>query len=151
MEDKELFIQYHELKKEYTKAKIDYNRASEKKAEYMYSVLPGGTNNETELVKGGSSDKLLNYTIRMDEIEKEIEVRRNLRDYLLYRLKLKAIELKNSREILDRIYYYSYVERLKVNKFCRLIGYSRAQTYRKLEEIQEKLKMRQNETKLVIQ
>ena len=105
MEEKELFIQYHELKKEYQRAKIDYDKALDKKAQYLYSVLPGGSNAESELIKGGSSDKLLNYTIRTSEIDKEIEVRRNLMDNLSYRLKLKELELKDSENILNIVYY----------------------------------------------
>ena len=151
MEDKELFIQYHELKKEYIKAKYDYDKALDKKAEYLYSVLPGASNTESEMIKGSVSDKLLNYTIKSAEIEKEIEVRRNLMDNLSYRLKLKALELRSSKELLDKIYMYRYIDRVRVNKFCRLIGYSREQTYRKIKEIEEKLKMTQNDTKLVVQ
>ena len=39
----ELYLQYHNLNKEYKRAKREYEKALEKKALYLYSVLPGST------------------------------------------------------------------------------------------------------------
>ena len=155
METKELFLEYHELKKEYLKAKQEYDKVLDKKAQYLYSVLPGSPKIDLEMVKGSTSDKLLNYTIKTAEIDKEIEVRRNLMDHLLYKLKIKAIELRNSKTTLDKIYVYHYEDHVSVRKFCKLLNYSKSQIYRKIDEIQEKIqknaKMGQNGTNLVLQ
>lgn len=146
----ELFIEHYKLNEEYKEAKKEFDKALEKKSQLLYSVVPKSANFENELVKGSSSNKFLNYTIKMEEIDKEINVRRNLRDVLAYRLKLKEIELKKSDNILDKVYYLKIVERMKVKYISIKINYSKEQTYRFLKKIAEDLKMTQNDTKLVI-
>lgn len=147
----ELFIEHYKLNEEYKEAKKEFDKALEKKSQLLYSVVPKSANFENELVKGSSSNKFLNYTIKMEEIDKEINVRRNLRDVLAYRLKLKEIELKKSDNILDKVYYLKFVERMKVKYISIKINYSKEQTYRFLKKIVEDLKMTQNDTKFVIQ
>lgn len=142
----ELYLQYHNLNKEYKRAKREYEKALEKKALYLYSVLPGSTDFSKEKMAETVSDKFLNYTIKIAEIDKEIEVRRNLSDNLLYRTKLKGLELRDSKEVIDRIYVYYFIDRISVRKFCRLLNYSKSQVYRLIEEIEKKLKMGQNGT-----
>ena len=140
----ELFIEHYKLNEEYKEAEKEFEKALAKKSQLMYSVLPKSANFENELVKGSSSNKFLNYTIKMEEIDKEINVRRNLRDVLEYRLKLKEIELKKSDELADKIYILKYIEHLKVKYISIKVNYSKAQTYRILDEILTKIK---NETK----
>ena len=140
----ELFIEHYKLNEEYKEAKKEFDKALEKKSQLLYSVVPKSANFENELVKGSSSNKFLNYTIKMEEIDKEINVRRNLRDVLEYRLKLKEIELKKSDELADKIYILKYIEHLKVKYISIKVNYSKAQTYRILDEILTKIK---NETK----
>ena len=147
----ELFVEHYRLNEEYKEAKKEFDKALEKKSQLLYSVVPKSANFENELVKSSSSNKFLNYTIKMEEIDKEINVRRNLRDVLAYRLKLKEIELKKSDNILDKVYYLKFVERMKVKYISIKINYSKEQTYRFLKKIAEDLKMTQNDTKFVIQ
>ena len=147
----ELFVEHYRLNEEYKEAKKEFDKALEKKSQLLYSVVPKSANFENELVKGSSSNKFLNYTIKMEEIDKEINVRRNLRDVLAYRLKLKEIELKKSDNILDKVYYLKIVERMKVKYISIKINYSKEQTYRFLKKIAEDLEMTQNDTKFVIQ
>lgn len=155
MEDKELFIQYHELKKNYKKSDREYNKSLDKLEECLYSVLPGGSDPSKEALGGGTSNKPLAYTIKVDAISNEVQINRNLRDLDAYRLKKKLIELRNSKEILDKIYVYHYIDHVSVRKFCKLLNYSKSQIYRKIDEIEEKIKenekMGQNGTNLVIQ
>lgn len=146
---KELFVEYEEIKKEHKDAKKEYDKTLEKKALYAYSILPGGSKADNSISKNNTlKDKFLAYTIKMSEIDKEIEVRRNLADVLAYRLKLKLLDLRESKDVLDKIYVYRYIDRLPVNKFYRLVGYSKKHIYRKLEEISKKIEMTQNVTKL---
>lgn len=126
----ELFIEYELLKRECKLAKREYDKALEKKAEYYYSVLPGASDTSKELIKTEcTNDKFLNYTIRIQEIDSEIDVRKNLYGNLSYRLKLKEIELRNSKELLDRIYTYRYLDKLKVKMIGIKIRYGKSQTY----------------------
>lgn len=126
----ELFIEYELLKRECKSAKKEYDKALEKKAEYYYSVLPGASDTSKELIKTEcTNDKFLNYTIRIQEIDSEIDVRKNLYGNLSYRLKLKEIELRNSKELLDRIYTYRYLDKLKVKVIGIKIRYGKSQIY----------------------
>lgn len=136
----ELFIEHYRLNEEYKEAKKEFEKALAKKSQLLYSVVPKSANFENELVKGSSSNKFLNYTIKMEEIDKEINVRRNLRDVLEYRLKLKEIELKKSDDLTDKIYILKYIEHLKVKYIAIKINYSKAQTYRIIDEISTKIK-----------
>lgn len=126
----ELFIEYELLKRECKLAKREYDKTLEKKAEYYYSVLPGASDTSKELIKTEcTNDKFLNYTIRIQEIDSEIDVRKNLYGNLSYRLKLKEIELRNSKELLDRIYTYRYLDKSKVKVIGIKIRYGKSQTY----------------------
>ena len=135
----ELFIEHYKLNEEYKEAKKEFEKALAKKSQLLYSVVPKSTDFENELVKGSSSNKFLNYTIKMEEIDKEINVRRNLRDVLEYRLKLKEIELNNSSNILDKVYLLRYVDERKVKYIAIKINYSRPRIYQFLNEINERL------------
>ena len=136
----ELFIEHYKLNEEYKEAKKEFDKALEKKSQLLYSVVPKSANFENELVKGSSSNKFLNYTIKMEEIDKEINVRRNLRDVLAYRLKLKEIELNNSSNILDKIYLLKYVKNMKVRYIAIKTNYSKRRIYDFINDIRKMIK-----------
>lgn len=136
----ELFIEHYKLNEEYKEAKKEFEKALAKKSQLLYSVVPKSANFENELVKGSSSNKFLNYTIKMEEIDKEINVRRNLRDVLEYRLKLKEIELNNSSNILDKIYLLKYVKNMKVRYIAIKTNYSKRRIYDFINDIRKMIK-----------
>lgn len=136
----ELFIEHYRLNEEYKEAKKEFEKALDKKSQLLYSVVPKSANFENELVKGSSSNKFLNYTIKMEEIDKEINVRRNLRDVLEYRLKLKEIELNNSSNILDKIYLLKYVKNMKVRYIAIKTNYSKRRIYDFINDIRKMIK-----------
>lgn len=139
--NEELFVEYELLKRECKAAKRDYDKALEKKAEYYYSVLPGASDTSKELIKTEcTNDKFLNYTIKIQEIDSEIEVRKNLYGNLSYRLKLKEIELRNSKELLDRIYLLIYEDKVKIKNIARRLGYSYQRIYQLKDEINIKIR-----------
>ena len=139
--NEELFVEYELLKRECKAAKRDYDKALEKKAEYYYSVLPGASDTSKELIKTEcTNDKFLNYTIKIQEIDSEIEVRKNLYGNLSYRLKLKEIELRNSKELLDRIYLLIYEDKVKIKNIARRLGYSYQRIYQLKHEINNKIR-----------
>ena len=136
----ELFVEHYHLNEEYKEAKKEFEKALAKKSQLLYSVVPKSANFENELVKGSSSNKFLNYTIKMEEIDKEINVRRNLRDVLEYRLKLKEIELNNSSNILDKVYLLKYVDERKVKYIAIKINYSKRRIYDFINDIRKMIK-----------
>lgn len=140
-ENKELFLEHYEIKQKYLNAKYKYDKLIEKKAMLVISTQPKATNLDKELVKGGiPTDKFENFVERLEMLDPEIQLARNERDMQEYFLKKKEIELSNSDDVLDKIYYLKYVKHYKVRNVGTNINYSRAQVYRKLEEINQKLK-----------
>lgn len=139
MKEKELFVEYHELKDRYNEEKIKYDQLLEEKANYLYSVLPKSSNTDTDPIKGRKSDKFLNYTIKISKIDEEIMIRRNIADNLKYRLKQKLIELRESKEVLDRCYVYYFIDGKKPGKVYRLIPCSRSSAYNYREQILKKI------------
>ena len=55
-------------------------------------------------------------------------------------LKLKEQELRASTSVQDKIYKYRYLDRLKVFKIAKLVGYSEPQIYRILKTIRNNIK-----------
>lgn len=139
--DKELFIEYEEIKHKYKLAKNKYDNLLEKKAMLIIQTQPKSMDLSKEITSGGRIvNKFDDFVQRLEKLDPEIQIARNERDLQEYFLKKKEIELKNSKNELDRIYVYAYIKKLKARKFCYLIPMSKSQVYRELQEIAEKLK-----------
>lgn len=139
--DKELFVEYHSLKKEVNKINADLDDLLNKKSRIFGMTQPQASDVTKEMFPSAmsSNDKFLLYTIKTEELDKQITNKKNELGVKKYHLKLKLMDLRESKDILDRIYVYKYVDKVKIGKFYRLMHYSRRQIYRKLEEIEEKL------------
>ena len=134
-----LYIEYHNLKKEYKEADKYYDKILEKKAKLYYGTQPGAVDTSKEIVGGGViTDKFCLFIQQLEKLEPELNKARNDRDLKNYFLKKKEIELRESSELLDRIYVLRYLGKMKVNHIAIRINYSREQTYRYLREIEEK-------------
>lgn len=145
-----MYIEYNELLKKYKIAERNYNEALEEKSKLILAVLPKATQAKEIMVSGShpSSDlKLLDYTSKIDEVDKLINQSRNTRDMLNYELKKKLNQMKDSGDVYDKIYIYRWIEHKSVYKFYRLVGYSRPQVYRFISEMKEKLYKNNYETK----
>lgn len=140
--NKELFVEYHSLKKEADRLNYELEKLLDKKARIFGMTQPQASDVTKEMFPSAmsSNDKFLLYTIKTEELDKQITNKKNELGVKKYQMKLKLIDLRESKDILNRIYVYKYVDKKKVGKFYRLINYSRAQVYRKLDEIEEKLK-----------
>lgn len=137
-----MYLEYHELLKKYKEASRRYNEALEEKSKLILSVLPKASQFQDVVAFGGSvsSDvKLIDYTSKIDDVDKLINQSRNTRDMLNYELKKMANELQGSNDIKDKIYYYKWIRKMSPYKFHRTIGYSIRQIYNLIVEIKEKL------------
>lgn len=137
-----MYIEYHELLKKHKIAERNYNEALEEKSKLILAVLPKVTQVKEIMVSGShpSSDlKLLDYTSKIDEVDKLINQSRNTRDMLNYELKKKLNQMKESGDVYDKIYIYRWIEHKSVYKFYRLLGYSVRQIYNYINEMKEKL------------
>ncbi len=136
-----MYLEYNELLKQFKKAERNYNEALEKRSELILSVMPGAVKAKEVMTTGNASPdaKLINYTSEIDEVDKLINQSRNARDMLNYELKKKLIKMKEEGDVFDKIYIYRWVEHKSVYKFYRLVGYSRPQVYRFIQEMKKKL------------
>lgn len=137
-----MYLEYHELLKKYKDAERNYYDALDKKTQLLYSVTPHGTKVKPIInhLSNLSPDEQFNiYTREIQEVDLLINSTRNNKDALERELKKKEKELRESQDIYDRIYVYVWLEHKKSKHFCKLINYSRRQTDRKIEEIENTL------------
>lgn len=136
-----MYLEYHELLKKLKNAERNYNESLEKKSQLLLAVMPGAIKPKEVMVTINTSPdtNLINYTSEIDEVDKLINQSRNTRDMLNYELKKKLIKMREEGDVYDKIYIYRWIEHKSVYKFYRLVGYSRPQVYRFIQEMKEKL------------
>lgn len=137
-----MYLEYHDLLKKYKDAARRYNESLEERSKLILSVMPKATQVKEIMTSGGNTTSdlnLIDYTSKIDEVDKLINQSRNTRDMLNYELKKKEIEMRNNGNVYDKIYIYKWIERKSVYKFYRLIGYSIRQVYYFIDEMKQKL------------
>ncbi len=136
-----MYLEYHELLKKLKNAERNYNEALEKRSQLLLAVMPGAIKpKEVMTISNASPDaNLIDYASEIDEVDKLINQSRNTRDMLNYELKKKLIKMREEGDVYDKIYIYRWIEHKSVYKFYRLVGYSRPQVYRFIQEMKEKL------------
>ena len=137
-----MYLEYVELFFKKNRAEKDYNAAIDKKQKLLYtvtphSVVPNDIVNHLSCSAPGSN--FINYSDRVTEIDENIKNTRDIFDNRTYLLKIKEAELRESKDVLDRIYVYHWLDKKKVSKFYRLVGYTREYTYDVIEKMREEM------------
>lgn len=137
-----MYLEYVELFFKKNQAERDYNRAIDDKQKLLYtvtphSVIPNEAVNHLSASTPGSN--FINYSDKVIEIDENIKNTRDIFDNRTYLLKIKEAELRESKDVLDRIYVYHWLEKKKVSKFYRLVGYTREYTYEVIDKIREEI------------
>jgi hypothetical protein len=148
-----LYIEYNEYKIKYYAAQKEYDKILSEKEALFLKTQPKATQYDKETVSGGSpSNAFDEYLIAKEkkQIDKKLEEARSILEDRAKLLKLKEEELRLSHNPYDKIYIYKFVDRLKVYKICRLVGYGEAQVYRILRIIRKNVKMIENDRKLIL-
>ena len=115
-----------------------------KRDELFLKTQPKSSKFDKEKVDSKSTRNMMEeYVIQKEYLNERIMQLNITLDDIYQVLKRKRDELKQSKNIYDRIYYYRIIERLSMYKIASLIGYSKEQTYRYFK----KIKMTQNDTK----
>lgn len=113
----ELFLKTQPKSSKFDKEKVDSKSTKNMMEEYV-------------IQKEYLNERIMQLNITLDDIDQV--------------LKRKRDELKQSKNIYDRIYYYYCIERLSIYKVSCLINYSESQIYRKLKKMGIEVKMRKN-------
>ena len=138
-----LYITYEQFKVRYYETQKQYNEILNEKEHLFLKTQPKATKFDKERVSGGVKTNTFDEYLlekerkqideRLEEVKSILEDRKRL-------LHLKEEELKHSKNIHDKIYYYRYIDKLNIDKLCRLVSYSRPQVYRILRIIRNNLK-----------
>lgn len=133
-----VYEDYENFKNQYHKTQLQYNDILSKKENLFAMTQPHTTDYGKVLVDGGTPKNSFDaYLIKKEEQqidEKLAEIKSILEDREQL-LKLKEQELRASNDIQDKIYRYRVLDKMRVYKISRLIGYSERQIYRILDEM----------------
>lgn len=133
---------YEEYKNKYYETQREYDIILTEKEKLFSITQPSAVKFDKEVVSGGVVDNTFErYLILKEEkkIDQRLEEIKSLLDDRERLLKLKEQELKASTNIHDKIYKYRYIDRLKVYKIAKLVGYSEPQIYRILKIIKREI------------
>lgn len=133
----EYYRKYLSLKK--VKEKI--NRLESKKITLMSSSEIKSSDPSKDTIKTNTiGDVIGNCVAELELIEQNLQRENNLKKEILGQLSKKEEELRESKEILDKIYLYKFIDRMKYHQICKKINYEKSSFYNFLDEVEKKLK-----------
>ena len=138
-----IYVIYEEYKNKYYETQKEYDIILNEKEKLFMITQPSAVKFDKDVVSGGITDNtferylILKEEKKIDQRLEEIKSILNDRERLL---KLKEQELRASTSVQDKIYKYRYLDKLKVFKIAKLVGYSEPQIYRILKIIRNNLK-----------
>ncbi len=135
-----IYEEYYEKYLELRKTKDKINKLENKKISLMSLVdVKSVTGKDIVTLTNTNTDKFLLYSSEIEEVEEKIIYKRDLLNEIKKQLDEKEIELKNSQETLDKVYYYKYINRLKYSQICEKINYEKSSFYKFLNTINKRL------------
>mgnify|MGYP002622428228 CR=1 FL=1 len=141
-----VFLEYIESLEAYRATEKTYTKILSLKEKLFSQTQPNAMRYDAEKVEGShpinSFDEYLIALERLDIDNKLVEAHKqmDLRKELLDR---KKEELRQSKELMDKIYRLRYIDQWSVNRISRYLHYHRSQIFRILNKME---KMRQNAT-----
>jgi hypothetical protein len=148
-----LYVEYEKCKQVYLLSQEKYDKILREKEALFYRTQPGSTSYDKEIVVGGSvSNKFDEYLTIKDQkrIDERLKEAKELLEEREVLFKMKERDLKESKDIEDIIYVYSYIYKLTTRKIEQRIAYSQSSITRKLKKIKKNIKMVQNDYQKII-
>lgn len=137
-----IYIEYHNCKKKYEEIKKLYEQIVEEKERLFLKTQPKAASIDKVSVDGGSRNNLFDNYL-MEKEKKQLDMKLAEVKVLIddrYRILFdKEKELRASKEWIDKVYVYKYIELLSVKKILHLIPYEEAQIYRMINEIKRRI------------
>lgn len=137
-----LYLDYEKCKKKYNEIVFTYESVIEEKECLFIKTQPKSTTIDKVLVSQSKNNNLFdNYLIDVEkkQLDLKIEEAKKLVDERFNYLKTKEKELRRSKEWIDKIYVYRFIEQLPVKTILHLIPYEEAQIYRVINEIKRNI------------
>lgn len=137
-----LYVEYIDFKKKYIEAqKLFDNILSEK--ETLFSMTqPKAVQFDKERVSGGTKQNTFDdYLVIKDNrhLDAKLEEIRSILKDREKLLKVKEEELRNSKDWLDIIFIYYYIEKLSIRKIAKRIPFGTTEIYRKIKKIEKNI------------
>lgn len=148
-----IYIEYESFRTKYYKALKDYEDILCEKEELFNVTQPKATSYDKEVVSGGVPNNTFDtYIDKLQDkrIDERLEAARSILEDRSKLLKLKEEELRHSKDWLDMIYTYYYIDKLSVRKIEKRLPFSKSEICRKLGIIRKNCNLGQNRTKSML-
>ena len=145
-----IFYEYSRLRDRLNDAKEAYLEILDEKAELFARTQPKAVAYDGEKVAGGTPKNPFDEYLILKEkarIDERLEEAKAIVMERLDALEAKEKELRQSDGLYDIVYKMRYVDGSHVKKISKAIGYSKSQTYRIIERVDEILKLGKYGTK----
>ena len=138
-----LYVEYEKYLNRFktTQAKVD-EILTEKEAIFLKTQTQG-IRYDLEKITGGAYTNIFeSYVIDLEKkkIDERLQEAKSLLEERKMLLDMKERELRNSKELYDKIYRMRYIDNLSPYNIGERIGYSTSQVYRILDKINKILK-----------
>ena len=137
------WLEHDKYSRAYYAAQRQYDAILTEKAELFAQTQPQAVNMDKVRVIGGiPGNPFDNYVIAKEErrIDARLNEAKAILDERRELLTQKESDLRASKEIHDMIYCLRIIDRAKIKTICRETHYSRAQVFRILDGMREKMR-----------
>ena len=148
-----LYIEYYECKKKYDNILEKYSNLLDEVEKLFLKTQPKATDcSKIRTSEGTPPYSFDDYLIEKElkNLDNNINEAKNIVNARKEILDLKEIELRKSKEWLDIVYVYYYLDKYSLRKISKRIPLSTTEIYRKKEKIAETLNLEQKGTKRVL-
>ena len=137
-----MYLEYEELRWRYNEALERCNKILEEKEELFARTQPKSVRFDQERVEGTPNAHIFDdYVMTMEKrkVNERLAEARSILDERKHLLEHKEWELRQSKDIKDRLFVLRYLDRWRIRRISKATQYSEAQIYRLLQEIRESL------------
>lgn len=138
-----LYLEYERAKANFRSAQVMFEEALLEKERLFTITQPKAITYDKDVIQTSPcGDVLDRYVIALED-ERIEEKLRPFRELVMNReslLDVKERELRKSADVFDKMYVYRFLEGMSIRGISKIMNYSRAQTYKKLQSIQKKIK-----------
>lgn len=137
-----VYLEYEEYKRKYHEIQKQYDKILLENEELFQRTQIQGIDYGREKVNGGKGSNVMELYIaekdfrKIDERLAEVKILLDGRKRLL---DLKREELRDSKELVDKVYRMKYLDHLKVREISDKLCYSKTQLYRIVDKIDEEI------------
>ena len=136
-----IYEEYYKKYRKFRSVKQEINRLENKKVSLMgmadiKAIAPKDSD-------GTSSDKdrIGVYLGELEEVEQNLIKQKHILKEIKNQLEEKEAELRDSHEVLDKVYLYKYIEKMKYYQIAIKTGYEKSSIYNFINQISKRLEI----------